>query len=108
MCNFEDQDSVLVPGGEFYLDVMVGRNKAGTVFYFRDARAAMRLATLALLTVEWRVNENGDEHCPWCGNLSPAEFQKSAPWYKAQYPNGGGHAEDCPRQSALSAIRHYF
>ena len=54
----------------------------------------------ALEAVEFIHNDMGDEFCPWCGSLSPAEWDRSTAWYQKAHPCRG-HRKDCLRQIAL-------
>jgi|PlaIllAssembly_1097288.scaffolds.fasta_scaffold04037_2 hypothetical protein len=62
---------------------------------------ALEFLASALEAVEYIHNENGDEYCPWCGNLSPAEFDRSSSAYKKTHKHSRGHRKDCLRQVAL-------
>ena len=55
----------------------------------------------ALESVEFIHSENGDEYCPWCGNLSPAEWDRSSKAWQKNHGQARGHRKDCLRQVAL-------
>ncbi len=65
---------------------------------------ALEFLISALEAIEFVHSENGDEMCPWCGALSPAEWERSSEeWKKSNAP---GHRKDCLRQVALRKSKY--